>query len=85
MNGQNEEIYSIGGISDDDIEEGLRQAEQGDVVDLDTLRKELEERRDDELESAGKELIRVLTDMKSVSKSWDTYAQSVIDKVKNVR
>tara|TARA_R110002074_G_scaffold402324_1_gene606984 strand:- start:30639 stop:30896 length:258 start_codon:yes stop_codon:yes gene_type:complete len=83
MTGQESERYILGGISLEDIEEGERQAANGELVPLEQLREELYARIEVELDTATQRLEAALVKLKAIDDSWARYAQDIITKVKD--
>lgn len=82
MTGQEKDTYILGGVSEEDIDDGEKQAQNGELVPLNTLRQELQAELDEEINMAQARLEVILHELRQLHSSWDSYAQSVIDKVK---
>ena len=84
MNGQKEDTYILGGVSEEDVLEGERQTQNGELVPLEELRRELQKEINKEIDQAAIRLESILNELRQLHSSWDSYAQSIINKVKGV-
>lgn len=82
MNGQEEDTYILGGISEEDILEGEKQAQNGELVPLEDLRRELQAELNKEIDQAAIRLESILNELRQLHSSWDSYAQNIINKVR---
>jgi len=76
------EMYILGGVSERDIQEGIHQAENGQLICIDALKVELQEQIDIEVNLMLLDLKIRFQELKELHDSWDIYVLNVINKVK---